>query len=298
MPFETYASALAQTAAEFDDALVELLESQKGDVPRIWDAMRYAALAGGKRLRPFLVLTCSDVCDGSRASALRVAAAVEMMHTYSLVHDDLPAMDDDELRRGQPTLHRQFDEATAILAGDALLTLAFEVLSDPETHSEGRTRAELVLGLARAGGARGMAGGQMLDLEAETRAVADASEVVRLESMKTGALFAWSCEAGAVVAGAGEPERAKLRAFGAEFGMAFQITDDILDETGDATEVGKAVGKDSDRGKATLVSLRGLEGARDAALDHAQRAVENLDFFGEKADLLRAAATHLIDRRV
>lgn len=294
----TYNATLSQTAVEFDAALVELLASRNDDVPRIWDAMRYAALAGGKRLRPFLVLTCSDVCGGSRDSALRVASAVEMMHTYSLVHDDLPAMDDDELRRGQPTLHRQFDEATAILAGDALLTLAFEVLADPATHADGQTRAELVLGLARAGGARGMAGGQMLDLEAETRAVADATEVVRLESMKTGALFAWSCEAGAVVAGASPAEREKLRAFGAEFGMAFQITDDILDETGDAAEAGKAVGKDSDRGKATLVSLRGLGGARDAALEHAQRAVENLDFFGEKADLLRAAATQLIDRRV
>lgn len=298
MSSETYTAALARTAAEFDAALAVLLESQAGDVPRIWDAMRYAALAGGKRLRPFLVLTCSEVCGGPRASALRAAAAVEMMHTYSLVHDDLPAMDDDALRRGQPTLHRQFDEATAILAGDALLTLAFEVLADPATHPDGQTRAELVLGLARAGGARGMAGGQMLDLEAETRAVANVADVVRLESMKTGALFAWSCEAGAVVAGAGEAERTKLRAFGAEFGMAFQITDDILDEIGDATEVGKAVGKDSERGKATLVSLRGLDGARDAALDHAQRAAENLDFFGEKADLLRAAATQLIDRRV
>ena len=298
MSSETYTTALAQTAAEFDAALVGLLANQDNDVPRIWDAMRYAALAGGKRLRPFLVLISSDVCGGSRASALRVAAAVEMMHTYSLVHDDLPAMDDDELRRGLPTLHRQFDEATAILAGDALLTLAFEVLADPATHADGQIRAELVLGLARAGGARGMAGGQMLDLEAENRALANANEVIRLESMKTGALFAWSCEAGAVVADAGQAERAKLRAFGAEFGMAFQITDDILDETGDASEVGKAVGKDSERGKATLVSLRGLKGARDAALEHAQRAVENLDFFGEKADLLRAAATQLIDRRV
>jgi farnesyl diphosphate synthase len=269
MSSQIYTSALAQTASEFDVALADLLASQRDDVPRIWDAMRYASLAGGKRLRPFLVLTC-----------------------------DLPAMDDDDMRRGQPTLHRKFDEATAILAGDALLTLAFEVLADPATHHDGQTRAELVLGLARAGGARGMAGGQMLDLEAEIRPVDDENQVMRLESMKTGALFAWSCEAGAVVAGAGEKERTKLRAFGAEFGMAFQITDDILDETGNPDEAGKAVGKDSERGKATLVSLRGLDGARDAALDHAQKAVENLDLFGEKADLLRAAATQLIDRRV
>lgn len=298
MPSQTYVSALAQTTTAFDSALAGLLASRKGDVPRIWDAMRYAALAGGKRLRPFLVLTCAQICGGSRESALRVAAAVEMMHTYSLVHDDLPAMDDDELRRGQPTLHRQFDEATAILAGDALLTLAFEVLADPATHSDGQVRAELVLGLARAGGARGMAGGQMLDLEAETRPIAEAGAVVRLESMKTGALFAWSCEAGAVISGASDTVRERLCGFGAEFGMAFQITDDILDETGDPAEAGKAVGKDSGRGKATLVSLRGLHGARAAALEHAQKAVENLDLFGEKADLLRAAATQLIDRRV
>jgi farnesyl diphosphate synthase len=298
MSSQAYVSALTQTTTEFDFALAGLLASGEEDVPRIWDAMRYAALAGGKRLRPFLVLTCAQICGGSRESALRVAAAVEMMHTYSLVHDDLPAMDDDELRRGQPTLHRQFDEATAILAGDALLTLAFEVLADPATHADGQVRAELVLGLARAGGARGMAGGQMLDLEAETRLIAEADQVVRLESMKTGALFAWSCEAGAVVAGADETARARLCGFGAEFGMAFQITDDILDETGDPAEAGKAVGKDSERGKATLVSLHGLDGARAAALDHARKAVENLDLFGEKADLLRAAASQLIDRRV
>ena len=295
---ETYTAALAEIAADFDTTLKRLLVSHADDVPRLWDAMRYAALAGGKRLRPFLVVNAADICGGSRESALRVAAAVEMMHTYSLVHDDLPAMDDDDLRRGQPTLHRQFDEATAILAGDALLTLAFEVLSDPTTHADGAIRSDLVLGLATAGGPRGMAGGQMLDLEAETKPDADAAAVVRLESMKTGALFAWSCEAGAVLAGASADERARLRAFGLAFGLAFQITDDILDETGDPAEAGKAVGKDSTRGKATLVSLLGLDGARDAALHHAQNAVENLDLFGEKADLLRVVAEQLIDRRV
>lgn len=295
---ELYAAELDRVAAEFDANLDVLLKHDPEDVPRLWEAMRYAALAGGKRLRPFLVVNCAEVCGGDRAAALRVAAAVEMMHTYSLVHDDLPAMDDDDLRRGLPTLHKQFDEATAILAGDALLTMAFEVLSDPATHDDGHIRSELVLGLARAGGPRGMAGGQMLDLEAETRTDAEEDSVIRLESMKTGALFAWSCEAGAVVGGASAAERSSLRAFGAEFGMAFQITDDILDEVGDAAEVGKAVGKDSDRGKATLVSLLGLEGARDAALESAQKAVEKLDLFGPKADLLRASAAQLIDRRV
>lgn len=298
MSADAYAAKLEGVAREFDTTLDMLLAYGADDVPRLWEAMRYAGLAGGKRLRPFLVVTCADVCGGDRAAALRVAAAVEMMHTYSLVHDDLPAMDDDDLRRGLPSLHKQFDEATAILAGDALLTMAFEVLSDPATHEDGQVRSELVLGLARAGGPRGMAGGQMLDLEAENRSDAAEDSVIRLESMKTGALFAWSCEAGAVVGGASAAERDSLRAFGAEFGMAFQITDDILDETGDVSEVGKAVGKDSDRGKATLVSLLGLDGARGAALEHAQKAVENLDLFGEKADLLRASAAQLIDRRV
>ena len=298
MSSDDYAAALSAVAAEFDACLSQVLQQEPSDVPRLWEAMRYAAMAGGKRLRPFLVVTCAGVCGGDRAAALRVAAAIEIMHTYSLVHDDLPAMDNDDMRRGQPTLHRAFDEATAILAGDALLTLAFEVLSDPLTHADGQVRSDLVLGLALAGGPRGMAGGQMLDLEAETKPEAEQDAVIRLESMKTGALFAWSCEAGAVVSGADPQEREKLRAFGAEFGMAFQITDDILDETGNPDEAGKAVGKDSERGKATLVSLRGLDGARDAALDHAQKAVENLDLFGEKADLLRAAATQLIDRRV
>ncbi len=295
---EEFNAALSEVAAEFDATLLSLFDRQPNDVTRLWDAMRYAVLAGGKRLRPFLVVVSSDVCGGVRACAMRAAAAIEMMHTYSLVHDDLPAMDDDDLRRGQPTLHRRFDEATAILAGDALLTLAFEVLAEPATHPDGGVRAELALGLARAGGPRGMAGGQMLDLEAESQTGVDENSVYRLESMKTGALFAWSCEAGAVVAGATPEDRARLRAFGVEYGMAFQITDDILDEVGDAEEAGKAVGKDSARGKATLVSLMGIEGARTAAIHHAQKAAEHLEVFGEKADLLRAAAMQLIDRRV
>jgi farnesyl diphosphate synthase len=293
-----YEPALASVAAAVDAVIADLLDNVRDDTSRLWDAMRYAALAGGKRLRPFLVVTSAEICGGDRAAALRVAAAVEMMHTYSLVHDDLPAMDDDDLRRGQPTLHRQFDEATAILAGDALLTLAFEVLADTATHPVPEIRSELILGLARAGGPAGMAGGQMRDLLAERAPIRDEAEVLELEAMKTGALFAWSCEAGAVVAGAGDEARARLRAFGAAFGLAFQITDDILDEVGDAAEAGKAVGKDQARGKATLVSLKGLEAARDAARAYAREAVESLDFFGQKAELLRAAADRLIDRRV
>jgi len=297
----SYAGALAAVATDVDTTIAGLLEHSSGqadDVANLWDAMRYASLAGGKRLRPFLVLSAADICGGDRQVALRVAAAVEMMHTYSLVHDDLPAMDDDDLRRGQPTLHKKFDEATAILAGDALLTLAFEVLADPRTHADPAIRAELVLGLARAGGPDGMAGGQMLDLQAERQPVENDAAIMRLESMKTGALFAWSCEAGAVAAGADSVARGHLRNFGADFGLAFQVTDDILDEIGDAAETGKAVGKDTARGKATFVSRHGLDGARVIAERHVRKAVENLDFFGEKADLLRAAAERLIDRRV
>ena len=302
----SYADALAAVATDVDATIAGLLEHSPGkhsggqadEVGNLWGAMRYASLAGGKRLRPFLVLSAADICGGDRQVALRVAAAVEMMHTYSLVHDDLPAMDDDDLRRGQPTLHKKFDEATAILAGDALLTLAFEVLADSRTHADPAIRAELVLGLARAAGPEGMAGGQMLDLQAERQPVEDDAEIMRLEAMKTGTLFAWSCEAGAVVAGADDAARRHLREFGADFGLAFQITDDILDEIGDAAEVGKAVGKDTARGKATFVSRYGLDGARTIAERHVRKAVENLDLFGEKADLLRAAAERLIDRRV
>lgn len=295
---QSYEAALGSVAASVDALISEMLAGSGDDTVRLWDAMRYAALAGGKRLRPFLVVTSADICGGDRAAALRVAAAIEMMHTYSLVHDDLPAMDDDDLRRGKPTLHRQFDEATAILAGDALLTMAFEVLADPATHADPEVRAELVLGMARAGGPAGMAGGQMRDLQAERLPVADEQAILELEAMKTGALFAWSCEAGAVVGQAGAEPRARLRAFGSAFGLAFQITDDILDEVGDASEAGKAVGKDGARGKATLVSLNGIDAAREMAAVCAREAVENLDFFGEKADLLRASAGRLIDRRV
>ncbi|MBO23197.1 MAG: hypothetical protein CMM26_12625 [Rhodospirillaceae bacterium] len=301
-----YADALAAVATDVDATIARLLDrgshsaaaQSPDEVTNLWDAMRYAVLAGGKRLRPFLVVSAAKICGGDRATALRVAAAVEMMHTYSLVHDDLPAMDDDDLRRGRPSLHRKFDEASAILAGDALLTLAFEVLADPTTHPDGAIRAELVLGLARAGGPAGMAGGQMLDLEAERRPDVGDAEIMQLESMKTGALFAWSCEAGAVSAGADETARAHLRAFGEDFGLAFQITDDILDEVGDVAEAGKTVGKDQARGKATFVSRHGLQGAREIAAQHVQKAVGNLDFFGQKAELLRAAAERLIDRRV
>jgi len=258
--------------------------------------MHYAALGGGKRLRPFLVIQSAALFGVTSDAARRTAAAVEMIHAYSLVHDDLPAMDDDDLRRGRPTVHRRFDEATAILAGDALQTLAFEMLADPLTHPSAAVRCDLIDALARAAGAAGMAGGQMLDLQAAA-AEWTAASVETMQAMKTGALFALACESGAILGEAPAEARAALRAFGANFGRAFQITDDLLDVTGDAAIAGKAVGKDAARGKATLVALLGVDGARQAATRFCHNALESLDLYGDKADLLRAVARRVIDRR-
>lgn len=288
--------ALSTAATSVEETLTALLTPPDPAAPRLWQAMRYAALSGGKRLRPFFVLQSAQLCGASGEAALRAAAAVEMLHAYSLVHDDLPAMDDDDLRRGQPTVHRQFDEATAILAGDALQTLAFEVLASPATHPSAEVRAELVAALAQAGGAAGMAGGQMLDLGAADTDW-DESSVRQLQSMKTAALFACACEMGAILGEAPAGQRAALRAFGLNFGLAFQITDDLLDATGDASEAGKAVGKDAAQGKATLVALEGVEGARALAARFCQNAMESLDLYGDKADLLRQVARSVTDRR-
>ena len=273
-----------------------LLTPAEPAAPQLWQAMRYTALTGGKRLRPFLVLQSARLHGVSDDPALRTAAAVEMIHAYSLAHDDLPAMDDDDLRRGQPTVHRQFDEATAILAGDALQTLAFEVLAEPATHPSAEVRAELVSALARASGAAGMAGGQMLDLSVADTGW-DQSTVRQLQSMKTAALFACACEAGAILGQAPPDQRAALRTFGSNFGLAFQITDDLLDATGDAAEAGKAVGKDQAQGKATLVALQGVDDARATAARYCHNAMESLDLYSDKADLLRDVARSVTDRR-
>ncbi|NNE84775.1 MAG: polyprenyl synthetase family protein [Alphaproteobacteria bacterium] len=276
--------------------MTDLLTPPDPAAPLLWQAMRYAALSGGKRLRPFFVLQSAQLFGVSDQPALRTAAAVEMIHAYSLVHDDLPAMDDDDLRRGQPTVHRHFDEATAILAGDALQTLAFEVLADPATHPAAEVRAALVAALARASGAAGMAGGQMLDLSAAGTDW-DAVSVQQLQSMKTAAMFAVACESGAILGQASDDQRAALRAFGVNFGLAFQITDDLMDVTGDAGEAGKAVGKDAAQGKATLVELQGVEGAREIAARFCHNAVESLDLYGDKADLLCEITRRITDRR-
>jgi len=292
----TLEAALKAASAELDRTLDALLPQPAGFHARVQEAMRYAIFAGGKRLRPFLVLECAGLFDAPRERALRVAAAIEALHTYSLVHDDLPAMDDDDLRRGRPTTHKRFDEATAILAGDALLTLAFEILADPATHPSGEVRARLVAELARAGGSEGMIGGQMMDIDAPNQAHG-ADEVIELQRRKTGALFEFSCRSGAVLAEAGDRDMAALTDYARDLGLAFQIGDDLIDATGDAGTAGKAVGKDEAQGKATLVSLYGVEGARREARRLAARAGEAVATYGEAAARLTALPYFLLDRQ-
>jgi len=262
--------------------------------------MGHAVLSGGKRFRPFLVIESAALFGIERDAALDTAAALECLHCYSLVHDDLPAMDNDDMRRGRPTVHKAYDDWTAILAGDGLLTLAFDILARPATHPDPGVRAELVLALARAAGAGGMVGGQAFDLEADKLglpAVACVAHIRRLQAMKTGALITFAAEAGAILGGGSASARAALKAYGDHLGFAFQIADDLLDAQGDAATVGKAVGKDSAAGKATLVSLMGIEAAQ-AALERAEReAVAALALFGERAAMLVAAAGFVRTRR-
>ena len=257
--------------------------------------MAYSLLAGGKRLRPVLVLMAAEACGGDVETALPAACALEMVHTYSLIHDDLPAMDDDDLRRGRPTVHAAWDEATAILAGDALLTLAFEVLADAETHPSPTVRLRLVGGLARAAGAEGMCGGQMLDMLAE-RTEFEYGEIARLERMKTGALIAFCCRAGALLGGAAADAERALTAYAQDLGFAFQIADDLIDADGSEEEAGKRLRKDAGQGKATVVSLLGIEAARARAKILSEQAAAHLDCFGTRADPLRDAARFAVER--
>ena len=267
------------------------------DVPsRLAEAMRYAVLGGGKRLRPFLVMESARLCGVPDDEAVNAAAALECVHCYSLAHDDLPAMDDDDLRRGRPTLHRAFDEATAILAGDTLLTLAFEIMADPTTHKNAAVRAELGLLLARAAGGAGMAGGQMLDLAAPGGALTEA-DVLHLQAMKTGALIRFGCEAGAVLGGASAQHRQALRDYGATLGQAFQLADDLLDVEGDAATVGKATGKDAAVGKGTFVSVLGLDGAKARLKTLVTESETALAPFGRGADVLKMAARFVAERK-
>ena len=288
---------MAEAAQAVEEVIGDLLPEEAGGAEtRVFEAMRYAILNGGKRFRPFLVLSASRLFNVAERCAFRAAAAVEMVHSYSLVHDDLPSMDDDDLRRGKPSCHVKFDEATAILAGDALLTLAFEVLAGDATHSDPAVRCELVLGLGGACGGQGMVGGQMIDLISEHQAL-DIGTISRMERLKTGELIAFSCEAGAILGKAPKPARYALRAYAHDLGLAFQIIDDLLDEEGSEVDIGKSVGKDAAAGKATFVSILGTEQARVQAEMLADQAVQHLDLFEENADLLRQVARFVVERR-
>lgn len=289
-------AALAQTARDVDATLDRLLPARPDAEGRLMDAVRYSTLSGGKRIRPFLVMASSGLFGVSQPFAIRVAAAIEMVHCYSLIHDDLPAMDNDDLRRGLPTCHVKFDEATAILAGDALLARAFEVIADARTHSDPRVRCDLVVELARAAGADGMVGGQMLDLLAAEVSL-QVPEITRMQRMKTGALIAFSCEAGAILGKAGDNARLALRAYAHDLGLAFQIIDDLLDVEGSAEEVGKRTKKDEGAGKATFVSLLGVERARAQCDMLVKQAIEHLELFNHAADTLRALAWFVVKRR-
>ncbi|HAE03989.1 MAG TPA: farnesyl-diphosphate synthase [Rhodospirillaceae bacterium] len=287
---------MSDFAGHLEDVLNKLLPLDNAPERDLLEAMRYATLDGGKRVRPFLVNETAGLFGVSENSALRVGAALEMVHCYSLVHDDLPAMDDDALRRGKPTVHKRFDEATAILAGDALLTRAFNILASDSTHSNPAVRCELVLELSLAAGAHGMVGGQMIDLKAES-ADLDIGAITRLQRLKTGRLIDFGCQAGAILGRAPTSAREALRGYTHDMGLAFQIADDLLDITGDAATVGKAVGKDVTKGKATFVSVLGVERARDQANHLADQAINHLKLFDSKADHLRALARFVVERK-
>lgn len=268
------------------------------DLPEnhLYDAMRHGTLSGGKRLRPFLVMHSAALFNVDPARARRVAAALEFIHCYSLIHDDLPSMDDAALRRGKPTVHIQYDEATAILAGDALLTLAFEILSENETHEDPRVRCELIQALARASGGHGMVGGQMLDLLAEKQEF-DLGTISRLQRMKTGKLMAFACEAGAIIGKAGGPQKRALCNYAHDLGLAFQVTDDILDVEADPQDTGKDTGKDADAGKATFVSAMGKEQAKERADMLVHQAIGHLKIFEGRAEMLKELALYVLERR-
>ncbi|MDK9723066.1 MAG: polyprenyl synthetase family protein [Rhodospirillales bacterium] len=290
--------ALEEAQANLVLEVERLLPESQTPEGRVVAAMRYATLNGGKRLRPFLVLTTAALFNVARQSAARVAAAIEFVHCYSLVHDDLPAMDNDDLRRGIPTCHKAFDEATAILAGDALLTKAFEVLGGASTHPDPQVRIDLVVALAEAAGHQGMVGGQMMDMQASKHPM-DIPAITRLQRMKTGRLIAFSCVAGPILGKAHPNQRQALEAYAHDLGLVFQITDDLLDVEASTEEMGKKTGKDADQGKATFVSLLGVERAKAQAQALGEQAVRHLESFGdsEPANLLRDTVQYVLNRR-
>ena len=285
---------LASAAADIDELFDDLLVPVAHTGSRLVNAMRYAAMGGGKRLRPILVCAAGDLFGVPRARSIRAGLAVESIHVQSLIHDDLPSMDNDGLRRGKPTVHIAFDEATAVLAGDSLLAAAFGILADEKTHPEGKRRCELVQELARAAGAWGMAGGQMIDLS--PMQADDLDAITRLERLKTGALISWSVDAGAILGGAGSDARLCLRRYAQDLGLAFQIADDLLDSCGDEEAVGKRLRKDQRQGKHTFVSLLGDARARQQAQMLAEQAIDHLHAFDARAELLRAIAHFAVSR--
>ena len=289
------AQSLKQIGTDVDRLFNGLLAVPADSRGRLYEAMRYAAVGGGKRLRPLLVVACCGLFHTARERAVRVGAAVECIHVYSLIHADLPSLADDDLRRGKPTVHRAFDESTAVLAGDCFHDLAFEIISDPATHEDPFVRAELVLELARAAGPAGMAGGQMMDLSAGGMAL-DLASVTRLQQLKTGALIGWCLEAAAIMGRVPPEGRTGLRGYARDLGLAFQIADDLLDCHGDVEKAGKRVGKDQAAGKETFVSLLGADRARQQAQALVDQAIDHLRAYGEEADLLREVARFAVGR--
>jgi farnesyl diphosphate synthase len=286
---------MAAVAEEVEAALDRVLPEVQGPAARLHEAMRYATLGGGKRLRPFLAVASADLFDVPRERSVRVGAAIELIHAYSLVHDDLPAMDDALTRRGRPSCHRQYDEATAILAGDGLQSLAFDLLVDPATHPDPGVRCALVAGLAGAAGPQGMCGGQMIDLVAEGRAL-DLEQILELQRLKTGALISYACAAGAILGGGSIAARRALRGYAADLGLAFQIQDDLLDVTGDAEITGKDLGRDAAVGKATVVALLGVEESRRRLEELRTSAMAHLDRLEGESGVLRAVFDFVISR--
>lgn len=289
--------ALARVQGEVDSVFDAFLPVPNDTSARLIEAMRYAAIGGGKRVRPLLVVSTAELFGVDRDAALRAGTAIEAIHVYSLIHDDLPCMDDDDLRHGKPTVHKTFDEATAVLAGDALHALAFEILADPGTHSDPFVRSELIATLGKASGMHGMAGGQMMDMVADEEGVEyDLHTITRLQQLKTGALLAASVELGAVLGKVAPEGRAHLRAYARDIGLAFQIADDLLDVEGDAEKAGKALRKDSEQGKQTFVTLMGVDKAREQARALVDQAIAHLGSHGSEADTLRALARFIVER--
>ena len=291
-----FSETIKETAGLVEEALDQFLPSSEGPLGRVADAMRWGALDGGKRLRPFLVVAAADIFGAPRARSVRVGCAVEMIHCYSLIHDDLPAMDDSDLRRGRPSVHKKYDDATAILAGDALLTQAFEILAEDATHPDGDVRCAIALELARASGKAGMVGGQMIDIYAEQKSF-DLAGVTQLQRLKTGALIRFSAVAGGIVGEGTKDDVAALAAYSEDLGLAFQIVDDILDATSDAEALGKPAGQDAEMDKATFIKLLGMDGAKSKAAELVECCKAHLDRFGEKAGPLKGAADFVFERK-